>query len=656
MRKEHKGNEKRTQRKSKNQMRRSAPSADKLLEIWANSPSFSVEIRQRAQEVQRQGASHAEYDYFTQEMFFGTGGVRGIIGAGSGRINYWTLGRLTHALSLYLKNLDCQKQPIVIVGHDTRHLSREFAISTAKIFAHHGIRVQLFAKPCATPLLSYAVLHLEANAGIMITASHNPKNYNGYKVYQDDGAQIIGSVQKKIEEVWRKLSYHELSVVPVPDEKSNKFTLDFSAPNQEIRSLGDELFAAYCKEMFTALGSRASFEFLGFSKSESSSAMPVPEIVYSPLHGSGEYYIPQVLHELGVQVHLVKEQTGNPNGAFATVEVPNPEEAKAMQMAGQMAREKKSSVFCATDPDVDRLGVGIVDSTGKSRLLTGNQIGSIFCAYLCDRLQQRIVAEKLPPRRYVFFKSIVTTDLQTNIVHAYSTYGFEMRNVLTGFKYIAEGMNMLVDEEQFILGSEESFGYLPIDFIRDKDAISATVLFAEIMREWGDDLEEILAKIYLRFGFYLESLVSIEKSGILGQKEIANIMDFLRQGQVSFLGQKIAGRQVVLIRDYQNRLIEKRNEGSAGGKKSRQKDAQKDPINNKGERELPRSNVIEWQLAPEGKITIRPSGTEPKIKIYVSLRHAEQMHSIAQIRKERPLLENELKSIETDFLKILNIC
>ena len=614
--------------------------AQSLLESWTTD-TFPQEIYTLARQVKEQQEKHPEYEYFTQELAFGTGGVRGLMGVGCGRINLWTLGRLTHALSQYIKQLCGQRQPSVVIGYDTRYMSREFAQSTAGIFASHGIKTGLFAKECPTPLLSYAVLQQKTDLGIMITASHNPKEYNGYKVFHSNGAQIIGEVQREIETILQTLDYHNLNFVGTGESLYGKY----------VYELQGDIFESYLQRCFSRI-------LPAYHPKQKKNTL-----VYSPLHGAGTDYMYEALQRSGSKVILVKEQTST-DGSFPTIAQPNPEEASAMQMAIECARKNQVAVFLATDPDVDRLGVGYLDTSAEQKvhLLTGNQIGSIFCAFLCDQIRNKVSEDKasLNPIKYIFCKSIVTTDLQTEIICAHEKYGCEIRNLLTGFKYIAEQMIELnPTRERFILGCEESYGYLPVDFIRDKDAISSAVLLAEILRRWGENLDQILTNIYIQYGLYLESLFSLTEPGKIGQEKIARIISDLRGKYELLLHSQLAGRKIKTILDYQQKLEYRLDESFAPHDQRANKKMIIRNLDAIGKiyhhRNLPRSNVIQLQLHPKGTLTIRPSGTEPKLKIYVELKHPQKMENSTQIREERPLLAKEMMQVSQAFFEIANI-
>ncbi|MDH5655106.1 MAG: phospho-sugar mutase [Spirochaetia bacterium] len=434
------------------------------------SPAFPLEIREEAVRIYMdyiESRLNDEIDFYKGELEFGTGGLRGVLGYGSGRMNLWTVGRVSLAFSRYLK--ESFKKPALVIAHDSRRMSREFATTAAGIGAVNGIKVHLFKTVAPTPMLSYAVRKLKASGGIVITASHNPPEYNGFKAYLNDGSQLVGSVQKEIEKKINEIN--EWGQIPFLKETDPLY-------KKYVSLIGNEIKKSYYSELKKTI----------FVSPASNPAKKNLKIVYSPLHGTGGPWMSDMLSHFGFKSIPVKEQT-EPDGEFPTVKYPNPEEAEAMRLAEETAVNADADIFLATDPDADRMGAGVKTEEGKYVLLNGNQIGSIMCAYLAEKaVSSKSKDQKL---RYHLIKTIVTTELQRKIADKNK---IKIHDVLTGFKYIAEQMSLMEsgkkgyqkNKDVFLFGGEESYGYLPVSFVRDKDSLSSTLLLCEILAEKGD--------------------------------------------------------------------------------------------------------------------------------------------------------------------------
>jgi phosphoglucomutase len=507
-------------------------------------------------------------DAFYKDLEFGTGGLRGIMGAGSNRMNRYTLGMATQGLCNYLKQNFPGERVKVAIAHDSRNNSPEFARIAADIFSANDIEVYLFQALRPTPQLSFAIRHLGCQSGVVVTASHNPKEYNGYKVYWNDGAQVTAPHDKNIiAEVNKITSIDEVAFEPKPNN---------------IHLLGEEMDEAYMAQISALSISQDAIRRQHDLK-----------IVFTPLHGTGITLVPEVLKRFGfTNVHVVEEQA-TPDGNFPTVVYPNPEEREAMTLALNKAREIDADLVLATDPDSDRVGIAIRDLKGEFVLLNGNQTGALLINYLLLAWQQ---AGKLTGKEFIV-KTIVTTDLIKDIADSYNVRLYE---TLTGFKYIAEKIRELEGKEVYIGGGEESYGYMIGDFVRDKDAISACALIAEmaaVAKDRGQSLFEMMVEMYTQHSFYKEELVSFTKKGQRGAEEIQQMMADMRANPP----QTIAGSRVLEVSDY--KFSTRKN--LLTGEESKL--------------DLESSNVLQYLTEDGSKISARPSGTEPKIKFYISV-------------------------------------
>ena len=496
-------------------------------------------------------------DAFYRNLEFGTGGLRGVMGVGTNRMNKYTVGMATQGLANYIRK-HCTGDDIkVCVSYDCRNHSKEFAKITADVFSANGLHVYLFESLRPTPELSYSIRKKGAQSGVMVTASHNPKEYNGYKVYWSDGAQITSPVDKDI----------VAEVNAISDPSMVKFVPGEGAGRIEI--MGEEVDNSYLDDILSLMLSPEAREKHKDLK-----------IVYTPLHGTGVRLVPMALKRLGFEniIH-VPEQDVN-DGDFPTVMSPNPEEPSALKMAVEAADREHADIVLATDPDADRMGIAVRDNDGKMVLFNGNQTGSMLTYYILNRWKE---LGKLDPSKYVV-KTIVTTELIRAIAEK---FGVKVYNVLTGFKYIAEIVKQNEGKGEFICGGEESYGFNVGEYVRDKDAVIACSMVAECAcwaAEQGLTLYQLMQKIYKEFGYYRESLTSLVRKGKAGVEEIAAIMTDMRNNPPKDL----AGSPVVKVVDY----------------------------NKPEETGLPKSNVLQFFSEEGDVVSVRPSGTEPKIKFY----------------------------------------
>ena len=532
------------------------------------TPTFDSQTQTEIEKMMTSAPAELE-DSFYKNLEFGTGGMRGVMGVGTNRINKYTLGRNTQGLSLYLKKIFASEDLRVAIAFDCRHNSKELAEVVANVFSANGIKVFLFSDLRATPELSFAVKELNCHAGIVLTASHNPPEYNGYKVYWQDGGQLVPPHDKALIDVIESLDYSAILFEPNPEliEKIDR----------EI----DELF-------FNSTIENASFNTNETAKKDL-------KIVFTPLHGTSVTAIPQVLEKAGyAQTHIVKEQE-IPDGNFPTVKSPNPEEPEALKLALELTEKTQADLVIGTDPDADRLGVAVRNTNGEMILLNGNQTMVVMTAFLLEKWKE---SNKLNGKQFIG-STIVSTPMMHDIAEY---YGVECKVGLTGFKWIAK---MIVDfpNQEFVGGGEESFGFMVGDKVRDKDAVGACLLMCEIAAQAkakGSSVYEELLALYEKHSLYKEKLISITKKGRTGAEEIAQMMLDLREKPL----QEIAGSRVVCIEDYANSTSLNLMDNS------------KENIN------LPKSNVLIYYLEDGNKICARPSGTEPKIKFYFSVNTA----------------------------------
>ena len=530
-------------------------------------------------------------DAFYQNLEFGTGGLRGIMGIGTNRINKYTIGMATQGYANYLKQYFGDDVSVAI-AHDCRNNSRTFAEITANVFAANGIKVYLFESLRPTPELSFAIRHYKCKGGVVCTASHNPKEYNGYKAYWDDGAQMVPP--------------HDKNVIKEVEKIASVDDVKWSGGEQNIISIGKETDALYM-DMVKGLSIYPDV-------CEKQHDL---KIVYTPIHGTGITLVPDVLKLYGfTNVHVVQEQA-TPDGNFPTVEYPNPEEKETMSIGLKQAKELDADILLGTDPDADRVGVGVKNDKGEWILMNGNQTALLAFNYIIEARKAKGIAE---PNDMVI-KTIVTTDMIDKIADRNSVACY---NVLTGFKWISSLIATKEGKENYVVGGEESFGLMIGDKIRDKDAISAVALLCEMAayeKNKGRSLFEKLIDLYVEYGFYKENLISITKKGMNGAAEIAAMMEGYRKNPPL----TIAGTAVQTLLDYE---LQKGKNLQTGKEWTI---------------DLPKSNVLQFELADGTKISARPSGTEPKIKFYFSVN--EPLMSAAKFDTTEKILDDKIANI-----------
>jgi phosphoglucomutase len=555
------------------------------------SEAFDQATRQTVEQLIEKGGEPLE-EAFYKELDFGTGGLRGIMGAGTNRVNRYTLGMATQGLANYLQEQVKADTIKVAIAHDCRNNSKRFAQEVASVLAANGIKVYLFEDLRPTPELSFAVRHLNCHSGIVITASHNPPEYNGYKVYWSDGGQLVPPHDKAIIEEVRR--------VKVSDVK-------FEKESDLIESIGLELDKAYLEEV-----KKLSLNHAGKEKLK---------IVFTSIHGTAITLMPQALANAGFTDVTIIDEQSTPDGNFPTVKSPNPEEAEALSIAVAKAEEIGADLVIGTDPDADRVGLAVRNRNGKMELLNGNQAAVALLHYL---LEQNQINGQLTGNEFVA-KTIVTTDL-IDVMAA--SFKVPCPNCLTGFKWIADLIRSREDSLRFIGGGEESYGYMVGDFVRDKDAIASAVMLSEVAayaKSKGKTMIDYLADIYVEHGFYKEALVSVTRKGKSGAEEIAAIMEGFRSNPPAVLGDE----KVIQLYDYQTSKSTNLENG-----------LQSDIA-------LPKSNVIQFVTDKGSKITARPSGTEPKIKYYFSvntkLDKAEAYNEVARV------LDAQIERLKADL-------
>ena len=556
--------------------------------VWL-TPTFDLQTREEIEKMMTSSPKELEESFY-KNLEFGTGGMRGIMGVGTNRINKYTLGKNTQGISNYLKHSFPNEALKVVIAYDCRHNSDTLAKVVADVFSANGIKVFLFSDMRPTPELSFALKHLNCHAGIVLTASHNPPEYNGYKVYWQDGGQLVPPQDEEIIEVIEALAYDEIKFT------ANENLIEYIDINV------DEAF-------FSSTIENASFNTPKAAKENL-------KIVYTSLHGTSIKAIPAVLAQAGyTDVNIVKEQA-QPDGNFPTVKSPNPEEPEALTMALALADNINADIVIGTDPDSDRLGVAVRDTEGKMKLLNGNQTMVIMTAFLLEQWKRE---DRFKGNEFIG-STIVSTPMMLELA---SAYGVECKVGLTGFKWIAKFIKDFPDQK-FVGGGEESFGYMVGDAVRDKDAVAATLLVCEIAaqaKSAGSTLYKELLNLYVDFGFYKEYLISITKKGIEGANEIKQMMVDLRENPLK----EINGKRVVCIEDYDN---------------STARNLMTEEIELL---EIPKSNVLIYYLEDGTKICARPSGTEPKIKFYFSVNNS--LEAVEQFKNVEAILDQKIKNI-----------
>lgn len=546
-------------------------------QIWADR----TDLPQNLQDDMKKLAADekAAEDAFYQPLSFGTAGMRGLLGAGINRMNIFTVRQATEGLARLMDSLDdAVKGRGVAISYDSRHFSPEFAIESAKVLGAHGIKAYVFETLRPTPELSFTVRHLNAYAGIMITASHNPKEYNGYKIYGEDGGQMP---PKESDIITASIREADMFEVPVKDEAE-------LVEAGLLVKIGKDVDDVYLAEVKTVTVNQELIDTVGKDM----------KLVYSPLHGTGALIAGQALKNAGFENVTIVPEQAEPNGDFPTVKLPNPEDPEALAMGIALAKEQGADVVIAVDPDADRMGTAVRQPSGEYQLLTGNQIGAVLLNYL---LTAKKAAGTLPANG-ALVKSIVSSEFAADIA---KSFGVETINVLTGFKYIAEQIQHFEDtnEHTFLFGFEESYGYLVKSFARDKDSVQATVLLAEVAayyKSLGKTLYDGLQELFEQYGYFVENTKSLTFAGIDGADKIASLMNKFRAETPAEFG----GVKVAKVEDFS---LQTETDTATGAVT---------PMT------LPKANVVKYWLTDGSWVAVRPSGTEPKIKFYVGTKGA----------------------------------
>ncbi|MDB2111820.1 phospho-sugar mutase [Clostridium paraputrificum] len=560
---------------------------------WINSDIINEEIKNELRNIKDEKEIE---DRFYKDLDFGTGGLRGIIGAGNNRMNVYTVSKATQGFANYLN--ESFENPSVAVAYDSRNMSKEFATAAALTLCANGVKVFLYESLRPTPVLSFAVRHLNCKGGIVVTASHNPKQYNGYKVYDEFGGQVTDEKANKIISLVNDVKDFSMIKNMSEEEALNKGLLVY---------IGEDVDKAYIDEV----------KNLTIRKKLVKEKAKDLKIIYTPIHGSGNIPVRRVLSELGYSnVKVVKEQE-EPNGNFPTAPYPNPEMPQVFELALEMAKQESPDIIFGTDPDCDRIGVVVKESNGEFKVLTGNQTGLLLTHYVLSALKET----NSLPENGVVIKTIVTTEGARKIAE---DFGIELMDVLTGFKYIGEKIREFREsgDKKYLFGFEESYGYLAGEFVRDKDAVIASMLIAEMTlyyKEQGMSLYEALINLYEKYGFYKETLISIELEGKEGQEKIASCIDALRNSSI----ESVDGVKVSTKLDYKLSLEE------FNGVKS--------------EIKLPKSNVLKYILEDGSSFVVRPSGTEPKMKIYLAVKGSSLENA-----------ESEIERFKSKVMEIIN--
>ncbi len=592
-----------------------SPDIQKLIDKWTDAPFDKDTVNEINSLVEKEDQKEL-IDRFYKPLEFGTGGMRGIMAAGTNRMNIYTIAAASRGLAEYIRiqGEDTVKKGIAI-AYDSRHNSSYFAKISASVFGSNGIKTYMYSTLMPTPMLSYAIRKLGCTSGIVITASHNPAIYNGYKVYWDDGCQVIFPHDKGIIEQVRKV---EVGRVDYSD-------FDKLMDEGMIEYIDDALIESYVKSVLSLVQNR---EAIG-KQAESI------KIVYTPLHGAGKVPVNRILADLGFKnVFTVKEQA-EPDGNFPTVKKPNPEEAAALKMAVELAEKEDADLVLATDPDADRVGIAVRNLKGEFVLINGNQTGCLLIEHVLSILK----AKNKMPENAAVIKTVVTTDLQIKIAEAYGAACFV---TLTGFKYIGAQIRAFEEEKNagkpthtFVVGGEESYGYLAGDFVRDKDAVIAAALLGELsatVKEKGSTIYKYLLDIYRKYGCYKESLVAKVLEGKDGMAQILRIMESFRNSNGSIEFNSIKAKTRLDYKTGKTLDYISGNESELKG--------------------FPESNVIQFLLEDGSKISLRPSGTEPKIKFYFSAFEATGSNLPDEyIEKILHSLDNKIKLFENSLVE-----
>lgn len=580
----------------------------KLATYWSTSKVFDQKTRQEIEALLLSGNELELTERFYRDLEFGTGGLRGILGAGSARINIYNIRKASQAFADYLQSyFGVEKDKSIAISYDSRHFSREFAEATAEVMAANGIKAYITKELRPTPMLSFMVRHYKCQGGVCVTASHNPAIYNGYKVYWENGGQLVPPHDDEVIKRFAAIkSYESIRFMSFSEGKSKGLI-------HEVGQDFDEIYFREVDKLSVRKQGRNNFK-----------------IVYSPLHGTGAYPVTTALARFGFSDVVVVPEQREPNGDFPTVKFPNPEEPEAMEMAIQLARKLKADLVLGTDPDTDRIGIVVLEDN-EYRIFNGNQIGSLLVDFYLSGLK---AAGRMPENPLVI-KTIVTTDQQAAIA---KYYGASCEETLTGFKWICQ----LIDDiekgrnqphRQYVCGGEESYGFLAGTFVRDKDAVSACCIAAEMVsyyKSQGKTLSDVLDELFLRHGVYLESLVTLTLPGKEGAERIQRMMEEMRANPP----REIAGLTVQMLRD-----IEAQQEISFQGDKMIRKNLV-----------LPSSNVLQFVLSDGSKVSARPSGTEPKIKFYFSVNQQLPAKADAkQLAQAKAVCAEKLQRLEKAF-------
>jgi phosphoglucomutase len=562
------------------------------------TPNFDERTRNEITRLQAESPNELA-DAFYRNLEFGTGGLRGLMGVGTNRMNKYTVGMATQGYANYLRQTYPGGVVRVAIAHDSRNNSRTFAEIVANVMAANGIKVFLFEALRPTPELSFAIRHLGCQGGVVCTASHNPKEYNGYKAYWNDGGQLVPP--------------HDKNVIREVEKIASIDDVKWAGGEENISIIGKEIDDEYIK-MVKSLSVYP--EVIARQKDL--------KIVYTPIHGTGITLVPQVLNTFGFTNVTIVDEQSVPDGNFPTVVYPNPEESEAMSLALNKAREINADILLGTDPDADRVGIGVKDNEGKWVLMNGNQTAVLAFNYMIEARKAKGIAQS----NDMVVKTIVTTDMINEIA---AKNGIRCYDVLTGFKWIAELIKEKEASENYVIGGEESYGLMIGSKLRDKDAVSAVAILCEMAayeKDKGRTLFQKLIELYVQYGFYKEHLISITRKGMNGQKEIAQMMESYRNAPPT----ELHGAAVVELLDYEMR----RGRNIQTGKE--------------WDIALPKSNVLQFILADGTKISARPSGTEPKIKFYFSVN--SPLASASEFRTVEALLEERIKGVISD-LKVL---
>jgi phosphoglucomutase len=567
---------------------------NKNYEIWLNSPYVDDELKKELKEIEKI-ESEIE-DRFYKDLEFGTGGMRGKIGAGTNRMNLVTVAKATQGIANYLIEKYKSEEISAAIAYDSRNMSKEFAEKAACVFAANNIKVYLFDSLRPTPVLSYAVRYYNCKAGVVITASHNPPEYNGYKVYDQFGGQVVQDADKIIEKI---------NQVKLEDIKSAE-----SDGNSKIQIIGDDLDTSYINQI-KRLSLRNDVD-------------KDIRIVFTPLHGTGNKPVRRVLDEMGYKNVFVVEEQENPDPGFSTVKSPNPEEISSFDLAIKKAGDLKGEIIIGTDPDCDRVGL-VVRHEGEFVPLNGNQTGALLLNYLLASLKE----EGRIPAKPAIVKTVVTSEIADRIADKYKVKTFD---TLTGFKYIAELMQKFEDtkEYNFLFGYEESYGYLAGTLVRDKDAVIASMLICEMAAYYkgqGKTLVDVLAEIYDEHGYYIEETISLTFSGLAGQSKMKAIMEYFRENKLNSL----AGKKIPAIIDYKLSIS-------------------CDLINGTTERiSYPKSDVLKFSFEDGSWLVLRPSGTEPKLKVYFSINGKSKDEAAENLEKIKNEVLNMIDRIQINL-------